>query len=198
VSSVSTDYIVIQSTDIRSSVTSIDRGVDSPIVISLGSNDNIIAEPVTSPLKTVPHGLFAPANTELHVESSTVTHSVQAVKQKFVIRGGQVQRTQDIPKSESPPDLTPHDSKPMKSHREQSEISVHAKGTQPQRKRRSPKKHVVYKKKQTVTGESDGWSTEGEVENIQATIQIQPVVPATLTNISALKVVQVSHLVRSG
>ena len=194
------DFVVIESPEIHSSTATID-GKASPIVVSMGANDRIIAEPITSldSLKYVPSGPFGSLDTEAHVDSSNVIHSDQQkfVKQKFVIIGGHVvPRSQDdSAKQDSALDIPAPESQAPVSH------SGNDKFMKPHRKKGKPKKQILHKKSESVTGVSDGWSTEGEGEGegegIQVASQIdedQSEVPGMLTDVSVSKSVKVSQI----
>lgn len=199
VSSNSNDYVLIDPAENKSSVNVV-AGKEPPLVIPMDTTDKIITEPVTiDSSKPTSHGIFGPipsiVNTESHVDTSNVTH--EAVKQKFVIVGGTVQRAQDISKQ----DTVIHDE--PRSHVPETRRPLHDivrvlrdKKSHPQRKK--PKKPCVHKKKISVSGASDGWSTEdGESDTPTASlVQNLTDLPGILTDVSLSVPTDVFSLIR--
>lgn len=188
-SSVSNDYVLIDSAENQSSVNVVAGiGVEPSLVIPMDTNDNIITEPVTiDSFKPTSHGNFDPilsvVNTESQIDTSDVTQEV--VKPKFVIVGGTVQRAQDITKQNTLVLDEPRAQVPETPRSLQDIVRVlRDKKSHPQRKK--PKKPCVHKKKISVSGTSDGWSTEDEENDIPTASPIQDLTdfPGMLTDVS--------------
>jgi hypothetical protein len=166
-------------------------GADAPIVVPIGVNDQIVAEPVTSLECASKSGLFGASIAEPNAESSTVIEKVQSVKQKFVIVSGKViQRPAEIAKQDALPVIQVAES--------QSSISapVLRKFFQVIRKKPKPKRRVSLNEKGDAATE-DGWSTEDEEEDHQTTSHVdreQGHIPEIMTYVSVPKPVQVFRL----
>jgi hypothetical protein len=199
VSSVSNDYVLIDPAENKSSVNMV-AGKEPPLVISVDTNDKIITESVTiDSSKPTSHGIFdsiaSIVTTESHADPLNVTH--EAVKPKFVIVGGMVQRAQDISKQDNlihdgPRSHASETGRPLKDI-----VRVlNNKKSHPQRKK--PKKTCVHKKKISVSGASEGWSTEDEESDTQTTSLVQNLtdLPGMLTDVSLSVPTDVFALIR--
>jgi hypothetical protein len=152
--------------------------------------DDIVAEPVTpSPTHAVP----AITNTEVHLESVTV----QAVKAKYIIVAGQVQRIENVVKHDSPP---PEDDNTQETPSEEA-VSMESpppiveKPSHPQRKINKGKQETKLRRKPSFEVSSDGWSTEAEMEDtadIPKPTDDALEVPGLVTQVSILEPVQVN------
>jgi len=179
VSSISTDFVYVESGDNR-----------PPVVIPMDINDDIVAEPVTpSPTHAVPAIMSA----EVHVESVTV----QAVKAKYIIVAGKVQRIEDVVKHDSPP---PEGDSPQETPLEESTPTegsspIVEKPSHPQRKINKGKQETKLRRKPSFEVSSDGWSTEAEMDDIPAIpneTDDAVETPGLVTQVSVLEPVQVN------
>jgi hypothetical protein len=126
----------------------------SPVIISVGPNDHVIAEPATPSIS--------------NRNNQSGSRSSQIIKPKFVIRGGRVQRTEDIMKAEqetSEPSLVPSSEPSMDEPSaepvaETTEIPRCQKALHPPRKRI---KHPIQVREDILA--DDEWSTEEEDDN---------------------------------
>jgi hypothetical protein len=179
VSSISTDFVYVESGDTR-----------PPVVIPMDINDDIVAEPVTpAPTHTVPAIMSA----EVHVESVTV----QAVKAKYVIVAGKVQRIEDVVKNDSPPPEgdSPEETPLEESVPMESPLPIVEKPSHPQRKINKGKQETKLKRKPSFEVSSDGWSTEAEMDDapdIPKQTEDAVEVPGLVTQVSVLEPVQVN------
>ena len=193
VSSVSNDYFLVEPVQNRS-IDAVDAGGNEPpLVVPLDTNDDIITEPVT--VDSSKSASPSIANTECPLDPSNVVH--EAVKPKFVIVGGKVQRAQDTSKQ----DLTAVDvpgsrlSETLRSFQDAIR-SFRERQSLPQRKK--SKKSVTHKKKVSVTRASDGWSTEDEEDDIPTAlgfVENQPDLIGMVTDVSIFGLAEVSHLI---
>ena len=148
VSSISTDFVYVESGDNH-----------PPVVIPMDINDDIVAEPVTpSPAHAVP----ATMNDDVHVESVTV----QAVKAKYIIVAGKVQRVEDVVKHDTPPQEADNQetSSEEPSSAETAGPTVDKPGY-PRRKINTGEQETKLRRKPSFEASSDGWSTEAEIED---------------------------------
>ena len=201
-SSVSNDYVLVGPAENESSVNAVDGGENErPLVIPMDTNDNVITELVTiDASKPASHGIFGTipsiANTDSNIGCSNITH--ETVKSKFVIVGGIVQRAQDISKQDAPIVDEPRAQVP-ETRRSLQDIVRGLRDKQSHLQRKKPKKLNVHKKKSSVTGTSDGWSTEGEEDDIPTSSHIvenQADLPGMLTDVSISVSTDVFSLIR--
>ena len=190
VSSFSTEYLVVETTDIHSSTS----GADAPIVVPIGLNDQIIAEPVPSldrASKPACIGPFGASTAEVNADSSAVIEKVESVKQKFVIVSGKViQRPAEIPKQVALPVIRAAES--------QSSVppAVFRRFFQVIRKKPKAKRRAPLDEKEAAAI-SDGWSTEDEEEDLQTSSHVdgkQGHIPGMMTYVSVPKPAQVFRL----
>jgi len=155
----------------------------------MDTNDNIITEPVTiDSSKPASHGIFGTipsiANTDSNIDSSNVTH--EAVKPKFVIVGGKVQRAQDISKQDASIVDQPRAHVP-ETLRCLQDIVRGLRDRQSHPQRTKLKKPSMHKKKISVTDASDGWSTEDDEDDTPMTshvVENRSDLPGMLTDVS--------------
>jgi hypothetical protein len=127
----------------------------SPVIISIGSNDNIMGEQIEI------------GSSSLHKRRQSDSTSATMIKQKFVIRGGRVQRTEEIIKTEysvpSPSVVLPELSIPLGKQEtigNQKQTSKVSNLLHPPRKRNKPNIQLA---EESIA--DDEWSTDEEVEN---------------------------------
>jgi hypothetical protein len=175
VSSVSTDYALVKPTNIHSSTVVPELPVDlnantSPVILSIDANDGFVAEPVTSfnspnCIPRIISGTVPSTTTAKLDANSTVIHTVKAVKQKFVIVGGVVQRTPNIPKQEKISKLVvATNSHSPESLQESIASPASEKSSYPQRKKIRSREHIIHEEKSSISTASDGWTTDGELD----------------------------------
>jgi hypothetical protein len=155
-SSVAMEFVMIESTNISSSKTTLD---EEPVVIPLDLNkDNIIAEPV----KTT---TYPPTQ----IDASTTVQASKELSHRYIIRGGKVIHQTEPPKEcvsvpESPvAQQSPDDMAPPPDENELAEPTLRGHAMileiSPQRKANKFKAQT-----RPATGDSDGWSTDTEME----------------------------------
>ena len=186
VSSISTDFIYVDDGD--------RPAAKSLVVIPMDINDDIVAEPVTSPPTPADSSVMS---AEVHVESVTV----QAVKAKYIIIAGKVQKIEDIMKHETPPPETDDTQETPSLEPPPTEVVLPKikKPKYPPRKSFKNKRETKHKRKPSLENSSDGWSTETEMDDtpiIPKSVDdgghIE--VPGLVTQVTVLETVQVYHL----
>lgn len=97
-----------------------------------------------------------PSENDLHIDATTVIHTIQTVKSKFVIVGGQVQRMEQPQTQTEPTSITP----PHDLATEEQDLIQFVSKIPPRKalKPSTPPRTPVPQDGE----ESDGWSTEGE------------------------------------
>ena len=189
-SSVSNDYVLVESADNKTSVNTVDvGGNESLLVIPIDMNDNIITEPVTvdssKPASHVIYGTI-PSITiaDSDIDSSKVTH--EWIKPKFVIVGGKVQRAQVISKQDAPI-IDESRSRVPEIRKSLQDIVRGLRDRQSHPQRKKSKKLNLHKKKNSAIGASDGWSTEDDEDDIPTTshvVENRSDLPGMLTDVS--------------
>lgn len=147
ISSSSTDIVVVEHLPSLSPV----AAEPSPPI----SDDNPIMQPTR--YDTPPKSPSCDHNeNDLHIDATTVIHTVQTVKSKFVIVGGKVQRMQSGHSTNEPTSSAAVDEFLLDDEPDV-DPSV---AKLPPRKKRKLKKRAQRNKEEEAEQESDGWSTE--------------------------------------